>query len=400
MDLKNTKHLRKLYREWIARERRRHAAIDRVCGGLVSPRPDRVWLNSGGITACPWGYVAPTSLTLYMAISSQSLYNRTTVGPCRDWGRIPGGRKPSISPAVPSSLLLPTYYTSCSPSGRSRSWTLKMPSSSTSSPGQTRGSPASHHSASRWRPTYAWWTCPTRTTLMGSSLRRARCHGLSITGSRCRGQSSSLTSWKRSWASTSTRTSVPRREPCPGLSPRWWRSTSTGDSLVDICYRPQLFICPAGDKKYFMGPKMSTVDAAVFGHLAQAMWTLPGTRPEQLIKGELINLAMFCERMRRKFWPEWFVDIEDVYYDGADTDSSEGSSTGLMDFGLFSRTDTMEESEASDKHTHSHTHSPDTDHSLFDSDVGTGSDNGPQLKCDPPSPDPPNPAPSSPKPNP
>ena len=35
-----------------------------------------------------------------------------------------------------------------------------------------------------------------------------------------------------------------------------------------------------------MGPKMSTLDATVFGHLAQAMWTLPGTRPEQLIKGQ------------------------------------------------------------------------------------------------------------------
>ncbi len=35
-----------------------------------------------------------------------------------------------------------------------------------------------------------------------------------------------------------------------------------------------------------MGPKLSSVDATVFGHLAQAMWTLPGTRPEQLIKGE------------------------------------------------------------------------------------------------------------------
>lgn len=41
----------------------------------------------------------------------------------------------------------------------------------------------------------------------------------------------------------------------------------------------------AGDKKYIMGPKLSTLDATVFGHLAQAMWTLPGTRPERLIKG-------------------------------------------------------------------------------------------------------------------
>ena len=37
-----------------------------------------------------------------------------------------------------------------------------------------------------------------------------------------------------------------------------------------------------------MGSKMSTLDATVFGHLAQAMWTLPGTRPEQLIKGQWI----------------------------------------------------------------------------------------------------------------
>ncbi len=42
-----------------------------------------------------------------------------------------------------------------------------------------------------------------------------------------------------------------------------------------------------------MGSKLSAVDAAVFGHLAQAMWTLPGTRPEQLIKGELMN-SCFC----------------------------------------------------------------------------------------------------------
>ncbi|KAM7420244.1 hypothetical protein PAMA_014783 [Pampus argenteus] len=135
-----------------------------------------------------------------------------------------------------------------------------------------------------------------------------------------------------------------------------------------------------GDKKYFMGSKMSTLDATVFGHLAQAMWTLPGTRPEQLIKGELINLAMFCERMRRRFWPEWFVEVEDVYYDG-DSESSSGSPTGQLDFGLFSRTDTLEDSDASSRSAgHTHTHTPDSDPSLFDSDVGTGSENDIQLK--------------------
>ncbi|XP_053506081.1 failed axon connections homolog isoform X2 [Ictalurus punctatus] len=51
-----------------------------------------------------------------------------------------------------------------------------------------------------------------------------------------------------------------------------------------------------GDKKYIMGSKVSTVDAAVFGHLAQAMWTLPGTRPEQLIKaGATVRAVLLCE---------------------------------------------------------------------------------------------------------
>ncbi|XP_056300651.1 failed axon connections homolog isoform X2 [Pseudoliparis swirei] len=217
-----------------------------------------------------------------------------------------------------------------------------------------------------------------------------------------------------------------------------------------------------GDKKYFMGSKVSTLDATVFGHLAQAMWTLPGTRPEQLIKappagadraretppvgtdrarepppvgtdracetppvgadrarepppagadrarepppvgtdrarepppagadracetfcvvsaGELLNLAMFCERMRRRFWPEWFVDLEDLYFEG-ESESSSVSPRGLLDLGLFSRTDTLDDSDAS-IHSAGHTHSPKSDHSLFDSDVGTGSDNDMQLK--------------------
>lgn len=59
------------------------------------------------------------------------------------------------------------------------------------------------------------------------------------------------------------------------------------------------YLSVSGDKKYIMGPKVSTVDAAVFGHLAQAMWTLPGTRPEQLIKGELVNHLECSQKVRR-----------------------------------------------------------------------------------------------------
>ncbi|XP_029281458.1 failed axon connections homolog [Cottoperca gobio] len=132
-----------------------------------------------------------------------------------------------------------------------------------------------------------------------------------------------------------------------------------------------------GDKKYLMGSKLSTVDAAVFSHLAPAMWTLPGTRPEHLIKGELINLAMYCERIRRRFWPEWFVDLEDFCYSDSSEDS--GLPSKLPDLGLYSRTDTFQD----DAHTHTHTSdthspkdplSPDSDPtglSLYDSDMDT-----------------------------
>ncbi|XP_041952014.1 failed axon connections homolog [Alosa sapidissima] len=146
-----------------------------------------------------------------------------------------------------------------------------------------------------------------------------------------------------------------------------------------------------GDKKYIMGPKMTAVDATVFGHLAQAMWTLPGTRPEQLIKGELINLAMYCERIRRKFWPEWFVDVDDFYYDGSFDDST-ASSSHLLDLGLYSRTDTFQDESNTHTHTppHPHTHpldsnlhTPDSDRtgqSLFDSDMDTEVSDMDQLK--------------------
>ncbi|XP_051974768.1 failed axon connections homolog [Xyrauchen texanus] len=135
-----------------------------------------------------------------------------------------------------------------------------------------------------------------------------------------------------------------------------------------------------GNKKYLMGSTISTVDAAVFGHLAQAMWTLPGTRPEQLIKGEFINLAMYCERIRRRFWPEWFVDVDDLYYDGLSEEPD--SPSQLPDLGLYSNSDIFQEQE----HTLSHndTQTPDSDitgRSLFDSDMDTECSEMEQLKC-------------------
>lgn len=123
-----------------------------------------------------------------------------------------------------------------------------------------------------------------------------------------------------------------------------------------------------GDKKYIMGPKLSTLDATVFGHLAQAMWTLPGTRPERLIKGELINLAMYCERIRRKFWPEWHHDDDNTIYESEESSEGSKTHTPVLDFSFYSRTETFEDEGAEN----SFSRTPDTDftgHSLFDSDV-------------------------------
>lgn len=146
-----------------------------------------------------------------------------------------------------------------------------------------------------------------------------------------------------------------------------------------------------GNKKYLMGSRISTVDATVFSHLAPAMWTLPGSRPEQLIKGELINLAMYCERIRRRYWPEWFVDLEDFYY--TDTTERSDSPSKLPDLGLYSRSDSSsllqddDEDDINDltpvspvaphpptNHAPKDIESPDSDptgHSLYDSDMDT-----------------------------
>lgn len=76
------------------------------------------------------------------------------------------------------------------------------------------------------------------------------------------------------------------------------------------------------------------------------------------------------------------MEVEDLYYDGdSESSSSRGTPAGLLDFDLFSRTDTLDESDSSN-HSARHTHTPslNSDQSLFDSDVDTGSENDSHLK--------------------
>lgn len=64
---------------------------------------------------------------------------------------------------------------------------------------------------------------------------------------------------------------------------------------------------------------------------------------------ELVNLAMYCERIRRRFWPEWLVDCESICSDDESEDS--GAPSQLLDFGLFSLTDTFEEEVTESSHS-------------------------------------------------
>lgn len=84
------------------------------------------------------------------------------------------------------------------------------------------------------------------------------------------------------------------------------------------------------------------------------------------VAGELINLAMYCERIRRKFWPEWHHDDDNTLYESEESSEASKTYSPLQDFSFYSRTETFDEEGNSISQT------PDTDytgHSLFDSDV-------------------------------
>ena len=74
-----------------------------------------------------------------------------------------------------------------------------------------------------------------------------------------------------------------------------------------------------------MGDKPTEVDCAMFGMLSQFLWNTPGSPFEQLLQGnlqfqcfvstiyknlsisagEFNNLKIYCELMKKTFWPDW-----------------------------------------------------------------------------------------------
>ena len=60
-----------------------------------------------------------------------------------------------------------------------------------------------------------------------------------------------------------------------------------------------------GDKKYFMGDKLSSYDASVFAYLASLMngdWDHPICNAA---REKYPNLVNYVESMRKEFWPEF-----------------------------------------------------------------------------------------------
>ncbi|XP_067121387.1 failed axon connections homolog isoform X1 [Centruroides vittatus] len=59
-----------------------------------------------------------------------------------------------------------------------------------------------------------------------------------------------------------------------------------------------------GNKKFFMGNEPSEVDCALFGFLAQLVYT-PMPEFEKLINEDMKNIKEYCKRMKERFWSDW-----------------------------------------------------------------------------------------------
>lgn len=78
-----------------------------------------------------------------------------------------------------------------------------------------------------------------------------------------------------------------------------------------------------GKSKYLLGDEICDEDFAIFGMLAQCLWSLVDSPYQELMLGkdgkmllenllkfffnlgELSNLKDYCERMKERFWPDW-----------------------------------------------------------------------------------------------
>ncbi|CAH1784744.1 unnamed protein product [Owenia fusiformis] len=64
-----------------------------------------------------------------------------------------------------------------------------------------------------------------------------------------------------------------------------------------------------GEKNYLMGDKISEVDCAIFGMLAQILYHSPGSPHLKFVTESCQNLVDYVERIKQEVWPDWNENI-------------------------------------------------------------------------------------------
>ncbi|CAH1251350.1 FAXC [Branchiostoma lanceolatum] len=60
-----------------------------------------------------------------------------------------------------------------------------------------------------------------------------------------------------------------------------------------------------GSKPFLMGDEPTEADAAVFGLLAEILWTIPDSYMYRIVTKDCPNLQAYCIRMKERYWPDW-----------------------------------------------------------------------------------------------
>ncbi|EDO34760.1 predicted protein [Nematostella vectensis] len=60
-----------------------------------------------------------------------------------------------------------------------------------------------------------------------------------------------------------------------------------------------------GSKKFLLGDKPCVTDAAIFGLVANILWTAQGSPQEKAIRDKMPNLLAHAQRMKEEFYPDW-----------------------------------------------------------------------------------------------
>ncbi len=80
------------------------------------------------------------------------------------------------------------------------------------------------------------------------------------------------------------------------------------DEIVELARRDlEALSITLGDEPFFLGDRPTSIDAVVYGFLAQILF-VPWDSEEKAILRESPNLVEFCERMRERYWKDHIAE--------------------------------------------------------------------------------------------